>query len=48
MRWLESMTPEGMKTGNGTRELRLDEAKKATKAAGVTVEELIQKYNIKL
>lgn len=44
--WLQSMTPEGMKFGKGSRELRLENAEKSAKLAGVSLEEIAREHGL--
>lgn len=46
VKWLLSRTPEKMKYGNGSRELRLEEAKKSAKQAGKTIEEIAEAHGL--
>ncbi|MDP4001065.1 MAG: hypothetical protein Q8P83_02390 [bacterium] len=46
--WLKSMTPEGMRYGNGSKELRLENARGSAKAAGVSLEELARQHNLSI
>lgn len=44
--WLESATTNGMKYGRGTKEKRIVEAKKWADKAGVSLQKIIDEYNI--
>lgn len=46
--WIKSMTPEGMKYGKGSRQLRLENAEKFAKLAGVSLESLIKENDLKV
>jgi len=46
VKWLLSRTPEGMKYGNGTREFRLEEAKKSAEKAGKTIEQIAAEHGL--
>src|SRR3989344_5461282 len=46
--WTRSLTPEGMKYGTGTRELRIEKAKKYAKLGSVDVFELAKEQHVSL
>jgi|GEM_PF-2146739 len=46
--WLKSTTPAGMKYGTGSKDLRLENARKFAKDAGVSLEELAKQHKIKI
>lgn len=46
--WLKSLTPEGLKYGSGSRELRLEEAKKLANKAEIPLEEIARKNNLRI
>lgn len=39
--WWQSATPEGMRNGKGTKELRLEQADKFAKLAGIQLEDIV-------
>ena len=48
IRWIKAMTPEGMKMGTGSTELRLEKAKEFAELAGTTVEEIAAENGLQL
>jgi len=48
VKWVESLTPERMKFGTASKEQRIEEAKKYAKLAGLTLEQILKDYNLKL
>ena len=46
--WIKAMTPEGMKTGTASTEVRLEKAKEFAKLAGITVEKIATEHGLQL
>jgi hypothetical protein len=46
VKWLLSRTPEAMRYGNGSRELRLEKAKESAIKAGKTIEEIAKTHGL--